>query len=197
MNEVHVIYMKVTSKVTYGIVKAILEMKQFTQYFISKKKQATFSLVNRIVNWFVSHGYIAKRARFYEVVSPVAILNLFPLYRKMKPFAVFDINLPNKEALKLLKAKGTFCLTTALSYYDEYYRDTAIYIYLEDKNLLEELKSMPKGYTHIECYKDDLGSHDFVRKDHRQITDKIRTIIDLFCANKTYAAERLIKKEWV
>lgn len=189
--------MKVTSKETYKIVKAMLEMKKFTQYQISKKGDITFSLVNKVVNWFVSRGYVAKRTGYYEVVAPVAIFNLFPLYRQMKPYAVFDVNLSRKQTLKALKSRGVLCLTTALSYHDDYFRDPVIHVYLEDKKILKDLKNLPKGYTHIELYREDLSNKDFIKKKGRFITDKIRTIIDLFCANKAYSAERLIKKEWI
>jgi len=188
--------MKVTSKKTYRIVKAILEMKKFTQYAISKKENLTFSLVNKVVNWLVSRGYVVKRTGHYELVSPAAVFNLFPLYRRMKPYTAFDINLSNKEALTLLKGKGILCLTTALSCYDDYFRDPAIHVYLTDKKIIEELKALPKGYTRIELYKEDLSGKDFAKKNGRIVTDKTRTIIDLFCANKAYTAERLIKKEW-
>ncbi|MDO8554539.1 MAG: hypothetical protein Q7S22_07055 [Candidatus Micrarchaeota archaeon] len=189
--------MKITSKKTYRIIKMVLDMKKFTQYEISKKGDLTFSLVNKVVNWLVSRGYVAKRTGHYELISPAAIFNLFPVYRKMKPYETFDVDLSHEEALEMLKGKGTLCLTTALSYYDAYFRDPAIRVYSEDKNLIKEIKNLPKGYTRIEFYKEDLSSKDSVKKDGKLLTDKTRTIIDLFCSNKAYAAERLVKKEWV
>ncbi|HLD59989.1 MAG TPA: hypothetical protein VI912_03280 [Candidatus Bilamarchaeaceae archaeon] len=188
--------MKVTSKKTYRVIKAILTMKKFTQYEISKKEEITFSLVNKVVNWLVSLGYVAKRTGYYELVAPVAILSLFPIYRKIKPYAIFDVNVSVRDILAMLKGKGRLCLTSALAYYDDYFRDPAIHIYLNDQKIIEELKSLPKGYTHIQIYKEDLSNMDFQKKNGQNITDKTRTILDLFCANKGYTAERLIKKEW-
>lgn len=190
------IYVRVTSKETYKIVRAILELKKFTQYALSKETGVTFSLVNRVVNWFVSRGFVARRTGHYELISPGAVFALFSLYRKIKPVMMFDVNLSSKEVLALLKSKGVLCLTSALSFYDDYYRDPAVYLYIKDEKLLEELKRLPKGYTHIEVFKEDLNISDFEKKRGQLVTNKIRTVIDLFCAGKAYAAERLVKKEW-
>jgi hypothetical protein len=185
--------MKVTSKETYKVVRAVLELKKFSQYQISKKEDVTFSLVNRVVNWLRDQSYVAKRQGYYETISPAAIVALFPLYRRMKPYAALDVNLPRGEILKIIKNKGTLCLTSALSYYDSYYRDPSIYVYLNDEETIRELKDLPKGYTHIEIYQEDLNELDFIKKNGQLVTNRIRTVIDLFCANKAYAAERLIK----
>lgn len=189
--------MKVTSRETYRIVRAMLRYRKFTQYQLSKKEGITFSLVNRTVNWFVQRGYVKKQTGHYELVSPGAIFNLFPIYRRMNPYASFDIDLPNEEAAKMIGKKGVLCLTTVLAYYDDYYRDATIHAYLEDEKVLDELKGMRKGYCHIELYKDDLNKNDFVKLKGQNVTNKIRTVVDLFCSNKAYAAERLIKKEWM
>ncbi len=175
----------------------MLELKKFTQSQISKKEKVTFSLVNRVVNWFASRGYAKKRTGYYEIISVAGIFSLFPLYRKMKPYAVFDVDLSNKEVLQMIKGKGTLCLTSALSHYDDYFRDPAIYLYLDNEKIIEELKNLPKGYTRIELYKEDLNKNDITPIKGQRVTSKIRTIIDFFCANKYYAAERLIKKEWI
>jgi hypothetical protein len=189
--------MKVTSRETYKVIRAVLELKTFKQYQISKREKVTFSLVNRVVNWLVVQRYVAKRTGHYELVSPSAILALFPIYRKMKPRDSLDVAMPVKEVLGILKGKGTLCLTSALAYYDEYFRDPAIHVYLDDEKVLKELKDLPMGYTHIEIYREDLNIDDVVTVKGQRITKKTRTIVDLFCANKAYAAERLIKKEWI
>jgi len=189
--------MKVTSKETYKVIRAILEMKKFTQTEISKKEKLTFSLVNKVINYCVSRGYVTRRKGYYEVTAPSAIFNLFPVYRTMKASEAINVDMPKAKVLERIKGKGILCLVSALSYYDDYYRDPTIHIYLEDEKIIRELKQLPKGYTHIEIYKEDLNSDDFVKKKGQIITSKIRTIIDLFCSNKAYAAERLIKKEWI
>ncbi len=188
--------MRVTSKEAYKVVRRMLFLKKFKQYRLSKDTGVTFSLVNRIVNWFVSRGYVVKRTGYYELISPTVVFSLFPIYRKLEPVAVFDVNLRQKELLALIKGKGALCLTSALSFYDDYYRDPAVHIYLKDEKLLEALKRLPKGYCHIEVFNEDLNASDFEKRHGQLVTSKVRAVIDLFCAGKAYAAERLIKKEW-
>jgi len=188
--------MKITSKKTYQVVLAMLEYKKFTQYQISKDKDITFSLVNKVVNWFVQRGYVARQNGQYVLISPPSIFGIFPIYRKMKPYASFDVSLSRAKILSMIKGRGALCLTTALIYYDDYYRDPVIHAYLDDKKIIDELKSMRKGYSRIELYKEDLNKDDFVKMGSHKVTRKIRTVVDLFCSNRSYAAERLIKKEW-
>ena len=188
--------MNLTNKETYKIIRAVLKRKRFTQYQISKEEKITFSLVNRVINWLVARSFVAKTKGEYILVAPTAILGLFPIYRKMKPYATFDVNIPKNALNEMLKKNGTLCLTSALSVHDNYYRDNSICAYFEDEKIIEELKEMKKGYTRIKLYKEDLNKNDSVKIKGQNITSTIRTVIDLFCANKAYAAERLIKKEW-
>ncbi len=187
--------MKITSKKTYRIIRAILEKKKFTQYGISRDEKATFSLVNRVANWLLGIGYVAKRKGYYELCAPGAVFGLFAVYRKMKPTAVFEVGAKPEEIMRILKGRAALCLTSALSYYDDYYRDPVIYAYAMDEKLLGELGEMPKGYTRVEIYREDLNGEDIIKKGQWR-TGKARTVIDLFCANKAYAAERLVKREW-
>jgi len=189
--------MKITSRETYRVVRAMLDRKRFSQYEISKNEGITFSLVNRTVNWFMGRGYVRKQKGYYELVSAGAIFNLFPIYRKMTPYATFDVNLPGEKALEMLGKKGVLCLTSALAFYDDYYRDATVHAYLEDEKVLDELKGMAKGFCHVELYREDLNRDDFTKLKRQNATNKIRTVIDLFCCNKAYAAERLLKKEWM
>ncbi|MFH1095335.1 MAG: hypothetical protein V1728_03905 [Candidatus Micrarchaeota archaeon] len=188
--------MQVTSKEAYKVVRAVLTEKKFKQIEISKKTKVTFSLVNRIIKWMVSLGYVGKRKGYYELISPGAIFNLFPLYRQLKPAASFNVELPPAEAMKMLEGKAALCLTSALSFYSDYYRDPAIYAYALDKKLLKDLKDLPEGKTRIEIYDEDLNGDDFVSEKGVRMTSKIRTVIDLYCSNKAYTAEWLVKREF-
>lgn len=188
--------MKVTSKRAYLVVKAVLEKGKFTQYAIGKETNVAFSGVNRVVNWLVSLGYVAKRKGYYELVAPAPVFSLFPLNRRLKPFASFEIGPDRKQALELIKGKTALCLTTALSFYDDYFRDPSLHAYLNDENLLGELKRLPRGFTRVALYREDLSADDFIEKNGFRVSDQTRTVIDLFCGNKAYAAERLLRRKW-
>jgi len=149
-----------------------------------------------VVNWLARAGYVAKRKGYYELTAPAAIFGLFGIYRKMAPIATFEVAPPRKRIMELMKKRAALCLASALSSYDGYYRDPAIYAYALDKNLAKEFAEMPKGYTRVELYEEDLNSRDMIKKGQWK-TSKVRTVIYLFCANKAYAAERLMKREWL
>ena len=85
--------------------------------------------MNRAVNWLVGAGYVAKRTGCYELIAPAAVFGLFFIYRKMKPFASYEVKIESKELQKLLKGKAALCLNSALSHYDSYYRDPVVYAY--------------------------------------------------------------------
>ena len=189
--------MKITSKETYKVARAILQEKKFKQYQISKKEKVTFSLVNRIVNWLVSLGYVGKRKGYYELISPGAVFSLFPLNRQLKSCDTFSVANPPKEVMQMLKGKTAFCLTSALGYYSDYYRDPAFYAYITDESVVDLLRDLPHGRTRIELFREDLNDGDFVKEKGVMITNKTRTIIDLYCANKSYTAERLVQKEYL
>ncbi len=188
--------MQITRKEAYKAVRAILTEKKFKQIEISEKAKVTFSLVNRIVKWMVSLGYVGKRKGYYELISSGAIFNLFPLYRQIKPIATFNVEMPPAEAMKMLEGRVALCLTSALRHYSDYYQDPAIYAYSLDKKLLNDLRELPEGKTRIEIFDEDLNGDDFVKEKGIRMTSKIRTIIDLYCANKAYAAEWLVKREF-
>lgn len=189
--------MQVTRKETYKVVRAILTEKRFKQTQISEKADVTFSLVNRIVNWLVSLGYVARRKGHYELVSPGAIFSLFPLYRQLKRCETFRVDKPPEEVMKMMEKKTALCLISALSHYSDYYRDPAIYAYITDESIVELLQSLPEGRTHIALFREDLNGDDFVKEKGVVLTSKIRTIMDLYCANRSYAAEYLIRREYL
>lgn len=202
--------MKLTNKKTYLVVRAILQKKKFKQYQIGKEEKVSLHLVNNLVKWLISLGYVArrngnltkqedtgKRRGYYELVSAGAIFNLFLLNRQLKPIASFNVEPSAVEVMKMLEDKAALCLTSALSHYSDYYRDPAIYAYALDKTLLNDLKDLPEGKTRIEIFEEDLNGEDFVTKKDVRLTNKIRTIIDLYCANKAYAAEWLVRREFL
>ena len=188
--------MKVTSRETYKVVRGVLELREFTQSELSRKEKVTFSLVNRVVNWLVSRGYVARRKNGYALVAAAGVFNLFPIYRQMVPWKMFEVDARPKHVLELLEGKATLCLSSALPYYDDYFRDPAIYAYADDEKLAVELAQLRKGFTRVELYRNDLDAGDSVVKNGLRVTGKVRTVVDLFCANKAYAAERLVKREW-
>ncbi len=192
--------MNPTNKIAYKVVRFVLENKEFTQRGISEKTGASLGRVNAIVNWLLKQHYIAREGRQYRLVAPAALLSLFGLHRRMDDLRIasFSVKAEARDVLRLAKEKGAvLCLTSALQEYDSYFRDPSISVYADEK-FAKEFAGLPGGYTRITVYRDDIGCpEDFTAKKGVKLTKGVRTAIDLFCSNWSYAAEKLVEREWL
>ncbi|MBI5176490.1 hypothetical protein HY995_00215 [Candidatus Micrarchaeota archaeon] len=191
--------MKLTSRQTYKVVRAALERGRFKQVDLEEAAGVSFGLVNRAVRWMVSRKFVSKEGGQYEVIAPAALAGAFSLFRQLgeaRPSS-FSVDADGKTLLKALKEHGAvLCLTSALSYYGDYPRDPVVSVYA-DKALADSLKRMAPGGTRVEIFSDDLGQKgDFVEMRGVRLTSRVRTIIDLLCSEKSYAAGQLMKKTW-
>ena len=95
------------------------------------------------------------------------------------------------------KQRGVFCLTTALERYTEYVRDPAIHVYVDEDFYNKMLSKETSGTVRVNMYPFTPYREDnVIEKDGLRITTKIRTLIDLYCDDKAYTAEPLIKQIW-
>jgi hypothetical protein len=163
---------------------------------VHEKTGVSIGRVNQVVSWLLDRGYVERIRGGYRLASAVSLLNLLANFRTMGKIVSLDIDAPRKEILKFLsEKKAVFCLTSALQHYDTYFRDPSICIYPLDEKIIDELKKFREGNLRINIYKPDLVlEENIVTGDSARYTSKVRTIIDLFCDNKAYAAERLIKR---
>ncbi|MBI5159170.1 hypothetical protein HY992_03560 [Candidatus Micrarchaeota archaeon] len=178
----------------------ILEKGKFNQLEASRETGVSIGLVNRITHWLVERGYVAKTSRGYELVMPAAFLSLFPIYRKMEKLATatYKINIKEAELSALLKKhRAVLCLTSASQYYDAFMRDSSVHVYCENDGLKKELASRLTGLTSVTLYSPDVSlDGDVEKKKGFLLTNKLRTMIDLLCSNKAYAAESMMRKRW-
>ena len=109
----------------------------------------------------------------------------------------FDVAATHDEMIKFIgKNGGILCLTTALELYgEEYFRDPVIHAYVYDNNLLPKMKDEVEGKTKVILYEFKFPDETKTKKD-LPVTSPNRTIIDVFCNNMSYAAERFIPKVW-
>lgn len=191
--------MKLTSRQTYKVVRATLEKGAFKQVELERTSGVSFGLVNRAVKWMVSRKFVAREGGSYKVIAPAALAEAFSFFRQMdeqKKYA-FAVDASEKTLRNVIKKHGAvLCSTSALVYYDDYFRDQVVSVY-GDKELANSLKEMGPGRMRVEVFADDLEqSEDFVEMRGVRLTSKVRTIIDLLCSQKSYAADQLIKKTW-
>jgi hypothetical protein len=160
--------------------------------------------VNSFVRWLEESKIIRKTLDpntgrpAYEVPSRTALLGFYANFRDMSKERLFTrkIGRDYNAVMKYLSDNGAImCLTTALQFHDDYFRDIAIHAYAENRKLLEIIPRQEEGDIQVNLY-----AYDFVDKVNKEkgirVTSPIRTIMDLYCNNMAYAAERLIAREW-
>jgi len=191
---------KITSRKAYAAVRCILEKGKFSQLGLSRESGVSIGMVNKLAKWLIERGYVAKAPSGYELVMPAALLAVFPLYRKMEKLstATYRLDIPEQELSAILKKhRAVLCLTSASQYYDSYIRDPSVHAYSGSRELKAELGSYPSGLTSITLYSPDIPlEKDTEMKKGFLLTTPLRTIIDLLCSNKAYAAESMIRKRW-
>jgi len=194
------------SKHAYPQLYYILTHTEFTQRKMARDLKVHHGRrISDFVSLLEEREYVkrtlstTKRGKTYEVVSPIGLIRYYSNFRRMENLLLESRELGNNrnEMMQYLNSKGAiFCLATALEFHDEYYRDPAIYAYMPDKSFLEnELPDQAKGKVKVFLYGYDVADEIEIKNKIR-ITPIVRTIIDLFCDNKAYAAEPLIRRMW-
>ena len=160
--------------------------------------------VNSFVKWLEELKYVKKTFETgrgkprYEVPSRAALLNFYSRHRNMREerIGTFNIGRNYKSVRKFLSDNGAImCLTTALQFYDDYFRDPAIDVYVDDLKLLNIIPKQSKGEVKVNLY--EYRYADITKKIKGiRVTSSTRTIMDLFCNNMAHAAEQLIPKVW-
>lgn len=195
--------MRLSSLQTYRILAFLLNLTPtdlFKQVDVAKKTKVAFSRVNTVVNWLISRGFVSKQPGGYRVTAPAALAESLSLFRQMSDLLLMSVrvDVDSGKLDALVKAhNGVYCLTSALAFHDELYRDPSVNVYGDEK-LLAVLKELPPGRVQVSVYKNDLTDEDFevVKTKGPRYTGRIRTIVDLLCSDRAYAADRLIKRQW-
>ncbi len=187
---------RLTADKTYRVIYYILKKQKFTQTEIHKATGVSIGRVNQVVSWLRESGYVEKTGTKYGLTSGVSLISLLSNFRSMKKIRTLDIDAKRGETSEfLIEKEAVFCLTSALQLHDSYFRDPSICAYSSNKEVVEELKKFPKGNLRINIYEPDLPlDKNTVSIDSARVTSEIRTVVDLFCDDKGYTAERLIKR---
>jgi len=158
--------------------------------------------ISDFVRWLEGFKFVRKtideRGRpAYQVPSRQALLAFYNRFRDMQGEKIGTYSIgpdPDFTTSHLSKNGGIMCLTSALRFYDDYSRDPELHAYVENPALLEEVQSAEgKVKVHLYWYKfpDDSRVDEGIR-----ITSPNRTIMDLYCNNMAYLAERMIARTW-
>ncbi len=194
------------SSVAYPQLYYMLEHGDFKQRQMARDLDIPHGArVSGFVNWMVDLKFVEKiknrkqRLCVYRLTSPVALIKFYSHFRNMETNRISrDWGVDRNKVIEYLKNKGgIFCLTTALEHYTEYVRDPAIHVYVDEDFWNKMQKKETSGTIRVNMYPFKPYRRDnVIEKDGLQITTKIRTLIDLYCDDKSYAGEPLIKQIW-
>jgi len=191
----------ITSPVSYSILRAMLtSARSFRQSEIAQRVKASTPQVSRILHWLLDRGYAVRQPDGkYRVRSAVTIVgSAIPFQRSMSSSLITSFKLRgNKEEIKdlLVKEGAILCLESALEEYSQYYRSERICVYHTDpEKLLKAILRLEGGIIQVNIYYPDISLKHDVEKWRR--TTKFRTVIDLACDGRIYAAKDLIRSLW-
>jgi len=183
-----------------GVPVLILEKKQFTQYGLKKELKTGMSIVNDTINILLEKEFIKKQDNQYSLSDEKGLLELIAFLKPINKNILLKINtsLTKKDLISRLPKETIFCLDTALNQYTNYYESNRICIYATNKTLTKIKKSFfsPGKTTELVIFqaKPELTKKEIISSKEFNYTNATRTIIDLYCDNKAFLADKIIGK---
>ena len=197
-----------TSPVNYRILRAILTSKSpFLQTQLATEVAAHVSQVNTITQWLEAHHHLLRHRSdgTYEVTQPAGlVMAMFPYQRIMSHALVRTVKVDKNidEVIRVLTEQGaTLCLESALALYSGYFRPDRVAVYHpKPKDLLAKILPNEGGVLPISVYGIDIPLEGDTLEPDGSIpvrrTSRFRTLIDLVCDNRAYAAKDLFAELW-
>lgn len=126
------------------------------------------------------------------------VTSVFPYQRSMSDAhaATIRVRGTRKRVTELLTSMGgILCLESALEEYSSYFRPSRVCAYhLFPDRIARSLSPHEGGVIQVELYIPDIPLEGDVEESRR--TSRFRTLIDLVCDNKAYAAKDLFEDLW-
>lgn len=192
--------MDLGSEKTFGIIEHVLEKRIFSQRSASRETGISLGQLNKVVAWLKLHNFVRTEKNSYVVSDPSGVISAIAVFRHMEELKVLSINvrLGKKEVLEMLPKGCILCMESALDFYASAYVGNRVCIYADEK-LAKAIKGKFAGYggnqTILAVYK----PAQQIKKEKRgsfYISSKVRTVIDLVCDDKAFAADSLFRQIW-
>ena len=197
-----------TAPTNYRVLRNILTSKHpFLQIEVAKEAVAHPPQVSTVVRWLHEHQHVIRRKieGRYEVTQPSSlVVAVFPYQRVMNRTLVGTVNVRSApdEVCQLLTREGaTLCLESALSVHSEFFRPDRVAAYHpKPKWLLKQIAPNEGGMLPISVYEPDIPLEGDVEEPDSDSpfrrTTPFRTLVDLVCDNRAYAAKDLFWTLW-
>lgn len=188
------------SKKRFQLLQKILEKREFTQYGLKKELQLGMSIVNDTINILLDKEFIEKKEKKYVLVDEKGLLDMIAFLKPLKNDIKLKIStsLTKKEIQTKLPKDTIFCLESALEQYTNYYESNRIAVYLTENSILKLKKEFfaPGNKTELVIIeaKPELTNKEINTKNKINYTNPTRTIIDLYCDNKAFLADKILGK---
>lgn len=191
----------VTTPVNYRLLREALTADEgFTQTELAERADASLAQANRMVQWLMDKRHAERGSDgLYRVKGAAGLVSsLLPYQRSMGDALVREVNVraPKDEVEEVLVDEGgVLCLESALEEQSEFFRGDRVCAYHEDPaGLADGLRPSQGGVLPVAIYKPDIPLRGDVEEGRR--TTRFRTVVDMACDGKLYAAKDLVQDLW-
>lgn len=193
--------LSVTTPATYRLLREAFTRKEpFLQSDLARPANASVTQAHRVVRWLADRQHVERLGDGrYRTRGAAAVVNaVFPYQRTMKAALAVSITVrgTKKDATEALVREGAvLCLETALEEYSQFFRADRICIYHADpEQLKRQLTPSEGGVLPVQIYRADIPLDGDIEANRR--TTKFRTVVDLACDGRVYAAKELLEELW-
>lgn len=197
-----------TAPGNYRVLRTVLTSNRpFLQREVAKTAGTHPQQVSTVVRWLQEHQHVTRRGSDgrYEVAQPASlVVAVFPYQRVMARSLVGTVNVRSstEEVSRILTREGgTLCLESALTVHSEFYRPDRVAVYHpRPRKLLEKITVNEGGLLPVSVYEPDIPVKGDVEEPDAtsplRRTARFRTLVDLVCDNRAYAAKDLFWSLW-
>ena len=191
----------ITAPASYRVLRtALTRGEPFRQLDLVKDAKASPSQVSRVTRWLTERRHVERlpdgRYRIRGAASVISAA--IPYYRAMNDALVSSVTIRgSKKAAKeaVVEEGGILCLESALEEHSEFFRADRVCIYHgQPEEVLQALTPNEGGILNVSVYRSDIPLDGDIDANRR--TSKFRTVLDLACDGKAYAAKELFEQLW-
>ena len=186
---------------TFKFIEYLLEKKSFTQYSAVKELEISMPVINQVTNYLLDKGFLSHDGKKYNVRDAAGLISAIHLFRDMKKEMLAEVStsLGKEVVMKMLPKNSIFCLDSALVKYSNWWRSNSVCVYVDtnDAKKIKERLIYSKGdKTVVRLFIEKYPVENKVKFGGKQLTPKLRTVIDMVCNNQANAVEPLFSEMW-
>jgi hypothetical protein len=192
---------------TYRVLRAFATAPgPMVQTDIARSARTSPAQTSRTIRWMIAHGHADRQAdgRYRIRGAAGLIASGIPYQRAMSDSLRGTVRVrgaPDDVAVRACAASGVLCLETALGSYSRFFRPDRVAVYHpRPEEFLESFRSEEGGLLPLAVYSSDLPLDGDVVPvaDHPGLraTSRFRTVLDMACDGKVYAAKEVLEELW-